>query len=80
MTETEEEAEVAVERISLAVSSSPPGSPERPAAPTRSSVRSCWWFLVVIILAAGSPTYQVHGEGDEVFFDRLWPLLDNTGH
>ena len=39
MTETEEEAEVAVERISLAVSSSPPGSPERPAAPTRSSVR-----------------------------------------
>ena len=39
MTETEEEAEVAVERISLAVSSSSPGSPERPAAATRSSVR-----------------------------------------
>ena len=79
MTETEEEAEVAVVRINLAVSSSLLGSPERPA--TRSSAKDCVPGLVLITTWVGwSSTYDVHGdEVEDVLYDRLWPL-DNTGH
>ena len=77
MTETEEEAEVAVLRISLAVSSSLAGSPERP--PVSSSVRS-GGGLFVITLDSCSTFYQVHGdEGDEGLYETVWPQ-DSTGH